>query len=359
MSENAGLPAQAFPAGEYLRDEIEARNWTVTEFAEILGRPQQAVSEILNGHKEITPETAIEIAAATGTEAATWLRLQSTYRLWKLARTDAPVRATAVARRARLSQLVPMPELRKRGIIPAGADLDMEESAVCDLLEISDIAEQPTLQFAARRSVENAPISPPQLAWIACVRQEARRGPSAFPDLGDIPMLATETVRRLCDPGALATLPGLFATNGIRLVYVQAFNSGKIDGGAYIDDSGVPVIGLSGRIQRLDSVAFTLLHELAHLHLGHLDSGITLDTDVCAATDNETERSADRQAVRWAFPEPIGLAAPISKRAVVARADALGVHPALVVGHLQHQRILPWTHMRDLTPKVRGLLAGW
>ncbi len=359
MSENAGLPAQAFPAGEYLRDEIEARGWTVTEFAEILGRPQQAVSEILNGHKEITPETAIEIAAATGTEAATWLRLQSTYRLWKLARTDAPVRATAVARRARLSQLVPMPELRKRGIIPTGADLDAEESAVCDLLEIASITEQPMLEFAARRSVEDAPISPPQLAWIACVRHESRRRSSVIPEVGDVAALATETVRRLRDPGALATLPELFSDNGIRLVYVQAFNSGKIDGGAYIDDVGVPVIGLSGRIQRLDSIVFTLLHELAHLHLGHLDNGITLDTDVCAAAENETERSADRQAVRWALPEQIGLTAPISKRAVVARAEAMGVHPALIVGRLQHQRILPWTHMRDLTPNVRGLLAAW
>ena len=44
-------PAEVFPAGEYLRDELDERGWTVTEFAEILGRPVQAVSEILNGKK--------------------------------------------------------------------------------------------------------------------------------------------------------------------------------------------------------------------------------------------------------------------------------------------------------------------
>ena len=42
-------PAEVFPAGEYLRDELDERGWTVTEFAAILGRPVQAVSEILNG----------------------------------------------------------------------------------------------------------------------------------------------------------------------------------------------------------------------------------------------------------------------------------------------------------------------
>ena len=37
---------------------MEERGWTVSEFAEIIGRPVQAVSEILNGKKEITTETA-------------------------------------------------------------------------------------------------------------------------------------------------------------------------------------------------------------------------------------------------------------------------------------------------------------
>lgn len=86
---DAYVPAEAFPAGEYLRDEIEARGWTIAEFAEILGRPPQAVSEIINGRKEITPTTAAEIAAATGTDAETWLTLQARYQLWSRARTSA------------------------------------------------------------------------------------------------------------------------------------------------------------------------------------------------------------------------------------------------------------------------------
>lgn len=81
-------PAEAFPVGEYLSDELRERGWAVVDFAEILGRPVQAVSEILNGHREITPTTASEIAAATGTSAEPWLRLQDTYRLWKLSQSQ-------------------------------------------------------------------------------------------------------------------------------------------------------------------------------------------------------------------------------------------------------------------------------
>jgi HTH-type transcriptional regulator / antitoxin HigA len=50
---------------------------------------------------------------------------------------------------------------------------------------------------------------------------------------------------------------------GVRLVYVEAFPSSKMDGCAFALDDGSPVLGISGRGKRLDKVLFTLLHELA------------------------------------------------------------------------------------------------
>jgi len=71
--------AEVFPAGEHLADELDARGWTQAEFAEILGRPAQFVSEIISGKKEITREAAAQIGAALGTRAEMWLNLQDTY----------------------------------------------------------------------------------------------------------------------------------------------------------------------------------------------------------------------------------------------------------------------------------------
>ena len=68
-------PGEAFPPGEYLRDELEERGWTGEEFAEIIGRPVQTVSEILNGRKQIVSETALAIADALGTSAELWVNL--------------------------------------------------------------------------------------------------------------------------------------------------------------------------------------------------------------------------------------------------------------------------------------------
>ena len=67
------MAAEVFPAGEYLADELDARGWTQADFAEVLGRPAQFVSEIISGKKEITRESAAQIAAALGTSAEFWL----------------------------------------------------------------------------------------------------------------------------------------------------------------------------------------------------------------------------------------------------------------------------------------------
>jgi len=81
--------AEVFPPGAYLRDELAERGWTGVEFAEIIGRPAQAVSEILNAKKSITPETALQFEDALGVSAETWLRLESAWQLHK-ARSGQP-----------------------------------------------------------------------------------------------------------------------------------------------------------------------------------------------------------------------------------------------------------------------------
>ncbi len=74
-------PFRPIPPGEILKDELEARGWTQSDLAEILGRPIQAINEIVSGKKAIVPATAVELPRAFGTSAEFWLNLESAYRL--------------------------------------------------------------------------------------------------------------------------------------------------------------------------------------------------------------------------------------------------------------------------------------
>ena len=82
MSER--VPAEVFPPGEYVRDELEDRGWTQQDLAQILDRPLVAVNQIITGKRAITPETANGLASAFGTSPDVWLNMESVYQLLQL-----------------------------------------------------------------------------------------------------------------------------------------------------------------------------------------------------------------------------------------------------------------------------------
>lgn len=69
------------PPGEVLAEELAARGMTRKELAAQLGRPAQAVDEIIRAEKAITPDTARGLEKVLGIAADFWLNLESTYRL--------------------------------------------------------------------------------------------------------------------------------------------------------------------------------------------------------------------------------------------------------------------------------------
>lgn len=69
------------PPGEYLADELTAREMTQKELSERMGRPYQVINEIVRGKKAITARTALELEAVFETPAYIWMNLESEYQL--------------------------------------------------------------------------------------------------------------------------------------------------------------------------------------------------------------------------------------------------------------------------------------
>jgi HTH-type transcriptional regulator/antitoxin HigA len=351
--------AEAFPAGEHLADELEARGWTQVEFAEILGRPTQFVSEIIQGKKEITRESAAQIGAAFGTSAEFWLNLQNSYFLWKQ-RQDPDTREdlNEVKLRATLNTVAPMGVLRKRKIITAVSTSDQAKQLM-RLLEIESLDMQPRWALAARRSNCDEPLTSIQKGWFACVRWAARSRPSEKYSEQGLIGLAKKISRLVRDPSGLEDMPRLFGAVGVRLVYVEAFPSSKISGASYEDENG-PVIALSGRGQRLDKVLFTLLHETAHVVQGDVsqDGRPLIDEDDRTLGD---EDKADDLASSWMFDEQIPKPpARVGAQWVNTVARDRGVHPIVVVGKLQRDRVLEWRSvLAKNAPNAISYLKTW
>ncbi len=77
-------PDVAIPPGEYLAEEIEARNFSQKELARRMGRPVNAINEIINGKKAITADTALQLETVMPEiPARFWLNLETDYQLTK------------------------------------------------------------------------------------------------------------------------------------------------------------------------------------------------------------------------------------------------------------------------------------
>ncbi len=75
-------PDVAIPPGEYLAEEIKARGISQTDLARRMGRPVNAINEIVNGKKAITAETALQLEAVMPEiPARFWLNLETDYQL--------------------------------------------------------------------------------------------------------------------------------------------------------------------------------------------------------------------------------------------------------------------------------------
>lgn len=62
-------PFRPVKPGEILREELEVRGWSPSDFADIIGRSAHEVNEIIAGKKAIGQALAVAFSRALGTSA--------------------------------------------------------------------------------------------------------------------------------------------------------------------------------------------------------------------------------------------------------------------------------------------------
>jgi antitoxin HigA-1 len=79
------MAVSAIHPGEHLVEELQALDMSAAELARQLDVPTNRITQILNGTRAVTGDTALRLAHFFGTSAEFWLNLQSLYEL-RLAR---------------------------------------------------------------------------------------------------------------------------------------------------------------------------------------------------------------------------------------------------------------------------------
>src|SRR5271170_884760 len=72
---------EAIHPGEHLAEELKEIGISAAEFSRRIGVPTNRVTQILNGRRSVTGDTALRLAHFFGTSAEFWLNLQSRYEI--------------------------------------------------------------------------------------------------------------------------------------------------------------------------------------------------------------------------------------------------------------------------------------
>jgi antitoxin HigA-1 len=75
------MAVMAIHPGEHLAEELKTLGMSAAELARNMDVPTNRVTQILNGERSITGDTALRLAHFFGTSPEFWLNLQSLYEL--------------------------------------------------------------------------------------------------------------------------------------------------------------------------------------------------------------------------------------------------------------------------------------
>jgi HTH-type transcriptional regulator / antitoxin HigA len=180
--------------------------------------------------------------------------------------------------------------------------------------------------------------------WLARVIQRARQ---KVKKLGTFdPTLLTQSFMRdlaqlsWSEKGPLLAVEFL-EKHGIAVIIEPHLRGTLLDGAAFKDENGMPIIGLTLRFDRLDNFWFSLLHEVAHLWK-HVSHGETFMDDLENSSEDKREVEANRIAREAFIPRVIwkrsqAYTAP-SVEAIDKLSRELKIHPAVIAGRLRRDQ---------------------
>jgi len=358
--------------GKILRRLLDGKGWTQDELAAVTGRSRQTINELISGKVGVTAEMAIALAAAFGNDAAEWMKWDSAYRL-----SRADDNADSIQRKAKLFSIAPVRDMQRRGWIRETKNLDALEQQLRKFFKTKSLDEPFQFPVNAQRAEMLGHLNTAEQAWVFRARQIAAALPisSAF-HLDHSHTVARDMRRLAAHPQEAKRAPQLLARFGIRLVIVEPLATANIDGAAFWLNDRAPVIAVTIRYDRMDSFWHTLMHEYAHIRNGHAFAvdkdlvGEQIDGSAFFLRESQ-EQIADDEAADSLIPRSeldsfIRRVGPLySKIRIVQFAQRIRIHPAIVVGQLQHRKEIKFSHHHQLLPKIRATITdtaltdGW
>lgn len=335
--------------GETLSEKLEEMEMGAKEFSLRVGKPEKTIIAILKGKSSITPEMAIQFENVTKVPASFWMNHQRSYDEY-IARVK---HEKVIKEAAPWVRQFPVAEMIKKGWLPSVNTLQEKTIEMLAFFGFSNHTAWEDYYFKQQLKVTFR-ISLAQTKEPYAISAWLRKGELQADDLQSneysekkfkeaLPKI--RSIMAAHPDGFFNQLQSICLEAGVKVVYTPCLNKAPINGSArWLNDT--PFIQLTGRYNRNDIFWFTFFHEAGHILL-HGKKDIFLENLDYSDKDMKREQEADEFAVKWTLTKDgeaeIVAAAPLSEEDVLKFARKFNTHPAIIIGRLQHKRLIPFT----------------
>ncbi|MEO8022152.1 MAG: helix-turn-helix domain-containing protein [Polaromonas sp.] len=351
-------PDWVSPPGDTILDLLEEREWTQQQLADRLGYSLKHVNQLIKAKVPLTEDAAIRLQNVLGASVGFWLTREAQYRE-RVAMQDATERQTAMVP---WLERFPIKELMDIGVLPKRRlDAKSKPGLVGELLGFFGVAspdqwdsQYGCMELAFRRSREDQADVAAISAWLRMGERMAEKldGP-AYDEarfktaLAEVRGLTCQAPQEFQPP-----MQRLLHEAGVAFVLVPALPRTHVSGVARWLHARRPLIQLSLYGKQNDRFWFSFFHEAAHILLhSQQKKSVFLDDPSKGGSSSKEEKEANAWA-RDFLITPVAAAAladlPKTKPAITQFAKSIGVHPAIVVGRMQHDGLLDVRWLNDL-----------
>ena len=353
----------AFHPGYYVAEIVEDMGITQDEFATRLGTTGKTLSKLISGQINLSNDLAKKLSAMLGSSVEFWLNLQTTFEE-KIIEIE---REKELDEQAAIASMIDYSFFEKVAKLPRTRLVSEKIANLCRYLVVSDLRILTQPDFLANfrtgvRTTEEKNIVNAQ-AWLQTAINYAKSIETA-PFNADklksyLPEIRKMTIQ---EPDIfLPHLRSIFAECGIAFVLLPHLKNSGINGVVKWISHDRVVLAMNDRRAYADTFWFSLFHEIKHvLQQKTKTVFISSDFQEMRTIDAKLEAEADDFAQNYLIPaKDYQRFAPnkyTSDAQIIAFAKSIGIHPGVVAGRLQHDKIILPNRCSTLRQKYKIVL---
>ena len=339
----------AFHPGFYIEEIIEDLEMTQEEFAKRLDVSAKTISKLVNDQISLSDDIASRISIMLGINTETLINLQKTYdlKLLEIEKTKKFDTQKTIVKEIDYNYFV------RNGILSAAKNIEEKIESLCSYLMVSDLSllKKPDLLASFRTSVQN--VTEKNIinanVWLqTAINFGLKKVVKPFDEKklkAAIPEIRSMTIMNPKE--FLPKLEEIFKECGVAFVLLPSLKNCGVNGVVKWCDDKV-ILAINDRNSFADTFWFSLFHEIGHVFQKKKTKIIINDKNL-SQTSETLENEADQYArdVLFSQTEYESLldcdSHNITYERICSFAQKSGIHPGIIIGRLQHDKIIPYS----------------